>query len=101
MSNITFLPNGHLGSPREIRIVFVEGSVGALMSDIICLLRGLSGRGNFHIPRLCSTSPDSVINMLVSTAVGSGPLRELSATGAKRGVRFLQLPDWSPPDNPF
>ena len=26
---------------------------------------------------------------------------ELSAAGAKRGVRRLQLPKWSPPDDPF
>ena len=26
---------------------------------------------------------------------------ELSAEGAKRGVRLSQLPNWSPPDNPF
>ena len=26
---------------------------------------------------------------------------ELSAAGAKQGVRFLQLPNWSPPDNPI
>ena len=26
---------------------------------------------------------------------------ELSAEGAKRGARPLQLPDWSPPDDPF
>ena len=26
---------------------------------------------------------------------------ELSAAGAKRGVRFLQLPEMSPPDDPF
>ena len=26
---------------------------------------------------------------------------ELSAAGAKRGVRFIQLPDMSPPDDPF
>ena len=25
---------------------------------------------------------------------------KLSAAGAKRGVRFLQLPDWSPPNDP-
>ena len=25
---------------------------------------------------------------------------ELSAEGAKRGVRCVQLPDWSPPDDP-
>ena len=26
---------------------------------------------------------------------------ELSAAGAKLGVRFLQLADWSPPNDPF
>ena len=35
----------------------------------------------------------------VSNSFGPHPLRRM--WGEKRGVRILQLPDWSPPDNPF
>ena len=37
--------------------------------------------------------------------IGTGKIQlfpsEPSAEGAKRGERCLQLPDWSPPDNPL
>ena len=71
MSDVTFLLKGHSGPP---------------VSDITFLLKGHSG------------PPVSDVTFLNQRVIRHS---ELSAAGAKRGVRSVQLPDWSLPDDPF
>ena len=100
---MTFLLKGYSGQPVSNMMFLLKGDSGQPVSNVTNLLKGHSGQSVSKVMFLLKGHPSAtgqdrtghVFLLLVQVP------SELSAEGAKQGVRFLQLPNWTPPDNPF